>query len=335
MRFVAALAIVVLALAGAAAIPLDARAVRAADDKMCTAPHDDTSKWAPASLQALSVKLPSAYKLSGTSAGQASVYRAGSRVIGIQIGDAGVRVPESFYLSAAATSGGGNQNVSLGMAGSAGSASYEHTMASTCEAVIAARPATITTWTWASHAGAMSNSSDEGKHYLAIVRWSGMNGQPTSYLWISSTYKSDLMSLRQIFWTAHFEGFASGAEGATSPLSLANAPCRDTMPAPRGTISDFLDTALVVMLLNGISPALPRGANEIVVTFDSSGAPARVLVTSSSMPDSDQARLGSIVGSNVNPQPAGSVTLARLRVGLGFTGTSVQLAGSGRCAYTP
>ena len=313
-------------------------AVLSAGDDMCTPPHDDTTKWAPTTFQTLNLRMPGAYKLARTAVGEAAVYRAGNRVIGLQITDAGVRVPETFYLLASATggsnAGGGTTSLGLSMSRASG-VSYDHTMESTCSTVIAGRAADITTWTWTKHAESLNNTTDPGKHYLAIIRWGGMNGLPTSYIWISSTYKSDLMSLRQIFWTAHFEGFAAGAEGSTSRASLADAPCRDTMPAPRGAIGDFLDTALVAMLLNGITPPLPRGANDIMVTFDSSGAPSRVLVTSSSMPDSDQARLGSIVGSNINPQPPGSVTLVRVHIGLGFSGTGIQLAGSGKCARQP
>jgi hypothetical protein len=312
--------------------------VAAAGDDMCTPPHDDTTKWAPTSFQALNLKMPGAYKLTRTVAGEAAVYRAGNRVIGLQITDAGIRVPETFYLLVSATGGssaGGGVNSLGGAMSRASGVTYDHTMESSCNAVIAGRPADITTWTWTKHAESLNNTTDPGKHYLAVIRWGGMNGLPTSYIWISSTYKTDLMSLRQIFWTVHFEGFASGAAGATARASLAAEPCRDTVPAPRGTIGDFLDTALVATLLNGITPALPRGANEMMVTFDSSGAPARIEVTSSGLADSDQARLGSIVGSNINTQPAGSVTLARVHVGLGFTGTSIQLAGVGKCARQP
>jgi hypothetical protein len=310
-------------------------AVLPSGDSMCTPPHDDTAKWVPATLQALGLKLPSAYKFAGSGGGRATTYRAGNRVIGLVIGDAGVSVPQTFYYSVAGgVAAVGNQTQSLGGGMSGGVATYDHTMESQCTVVVAGRPAEITTWAWTKQAAAMTNGSDVGRHYLAVIRWAPLGDLPSAYIWISSTYKSDLMSLRQIFWTAHFEGLDANAAGATVGGAVA-VQCHDTMPAPRGVVTDYVDTGLVVMLLNGLTPPLPRGANEIMVTFDSSGAPSHVLVTKSSMPDSDQAKLGSIVGSNIQPQPASSVTLVRLHVGLGFTSSSVQLSGSGKCAHAP
>jgi hypothetical protein len=310
-------------------------AVAVSGDNMCTVPHDDTAKWTPATLQALGLRVPSAYKFAGSGGGRASTYRAGNRYIGLVIGDQGISVPQTFYYSIAGGGGANGGGVrSLGGGMSTGGATYDHTMESTCTTVIAGRPAEITTWKWEKQAAAMTNGSDVGRHYLAVIRWAALGDLPSAYIWISSTYKSDLMSLRQIFWTAHFEGLDAGAAGAAASGSLAE-PCRDTTPAPRGAVGDYVDTALTVMLLNGVSPPLARGGADVTVTFDSTGSPLKVAVGSSGMPDSDQARLGTIVGSNVQPQPPASVTLVRLHVGLGFSGTSIQLAGSAKCARAP
>ncbi len=216
---------------------------------------------------------------------------------------------------------------------STGGASYDHTMESSCTTVIAGRPAEITTWAWEKHAAAMTNGSEAGRHYIAVIRWAALGDLPSAYIFINSSYKSDLMSLRQVFWTAHFAGLDAGASGAGG-AALAE-PCRDTTPAPRGVVSDYIDTSLTVMLINGLTPPLARGGADVTVTFDSAGQPMKVAVGATGMPDSDQTRLGTIVGSNVQPQPASSVTLVRLHVGLGFSGTSIQLAGSGRCAHAP
>ncbi len=303
---------------------------------MCTVPHDDTAKWTPATLQALGLKVPSAYKFAGSSGGRAATYRAGNRFIGLVIGDQGISVPQTFYYSVAGggneVNGGGMQSLGRGL--STGGASYDHTLESSCTTVIAGRPAEITTWKWDKEAAAMTNGSDVGRHYLAVIRWASVGNLPSAYIWINSTYKSDLMSLRQVFWTAHFEGLDAGADGGAG-TALVSEPCRDTTPAPRGAVSDYVDTALTVMLLNGVSPPLARGGADVTVTFDSTGSPIKVAVGSSGMSDSDQARLGTIVGSNVQPQPAASVTLVRLHVGLGFSGTSIQLAGSAKCARAP
>ncbi len=100
MRAVVVMPLSLLALAGALGGANARRAPAAVTgDNMCTTPHDDTAKWAPAMLQALSLKVPTAYKFSGSSGGRSSAYRAGNRVIGLMIGDAGVQVPQTFYYS--------------------------------------------------------------------------------------------------------------------------------------------------------------------------------------------------------------------------------------------
>jgi hypothetical protein len=318
----------------ALAVPLSALAISAAmvpraearsdaallSDNMCTLPHDDTVKWTPVVLQALGLRVPNSYHLTRTSAGTAASYRAGSRAIGLQIGDAGIEVPETFYRTASILSSGntGDQDFAF-----SDRISFDHTMQSACNTMIAGRPVDITTYSWEKHAGPLTTSLGEGKFYLAIARWGAGDGLPTSYIWINSNYKSDLMSLRQVFWTAHFAGFVGAA-----PKPPA---CADTSPAPRGTVGEFLDTSVVGMLANSASPKLPKGSGTVLLRFDSTGNVAGVSVGGTLMADAAQKELGAIVGSNVIAQKPGSVTHVRIKVTVGDSALAYSLVGVGNC----
>ena len=201
-----------------------------------------------------------------------------------------------------------------------------------CQTVIGDRPVEITTYTWNLADAPMTMTSGAGKHYLATARWAASDRMPVLYVWYASDYKSDLMQMRQIFWTAHFTpGASQQMEGVAEAVPFV-AACADTQPPPRGTVGEFLDTSVVGMLANGASPPLPKGSGTVLLRFDSTGNVAGVSVGGTLMSDAAQKELGAIVGSNVIVQKPHTVTHVRIKVTVGDSALSYALVGVGNCA---
>jgi hypothetical protein len=292
------------------------------DDNMCAAPKMDTAKWMPVSLPNVNLLLPKGYGVA-TSGNDWRAYRAAGRVAGMIWGDNNVSVPESFMQIAMSLTMG--QHGGTGFLGGGSISSVTSTLRTQCTTVIGERPVQITTYTWDVADATLSMSAGGGKHFMAVAWWPPAAGQPSIYTWYSTDYKSDLMSMRTIFYTAHFAAMDAVAAAAAKPA------CADTSPAPRGTVGEFLDTSVVGMLANGASPPLPKGAGTVLLRFDSTGNVAGVSVGASLMPDAAQKELGAIVGSNVIAQKPGSVTHVRIKVTVGDSALSYSLLGVGNC----
>jgi hypothetical protein len=271
--------------------------------------------------------LPKGYG-TGFTDGNNRVYKSGGRVIGVAWGESNVDQPQSFIDLALSLTG--NLHGYSGPLGGKGT-SETHTQTSLCTTTIGGRRVEITTYMWDVANEALSIKEGMGKHYMAVARWNGIENHRTAYMWYSSDYKSDLMGMRSMFWTAQFAGLVGGSDAAAAAAVPVAAACLDTIPAPRGTIGEYLDTSLVAMLVNGASPPLPKSTTEFFMRFDSTGAVQKLGVTRSELPETAQQQMAAIVGSNILPQKAGSITFLRIRVEIGDTVLSYKLVGSARC----
>ena len=155
----------------------------------------------------------------------------------------------------------------------------------------------------------------------AVAEWPAEDKIPLVQVWIDSRYPSDLMDLRQIFWTAQFPGF--------TPVGLAQQDCREAAVAMKNADA-LLDTGLVSMLVAGAAPPLPRGNAVFEFTFDTSGALRPLDIPTSTIPHADLNRLAAIVGSNVRQQPRVAAR-AGLRLELDSTGVSYSLLPVSAC----
>jgi hypothetical protein len=304
-------------------LPFAHASVPRAPEEMCTTPKLDTAKWSSFTVASATLMLPRASS-QAENGPYYKTFRIGGRAAGLLWSDAGWIVPDSFYYAAARLAPGqhpGGPN-SLGNASTMGSSRIDGALASLCNTVIANRPVEISTYVWNLADAPMTMTAGSGKHYLAVARWPAATNTPVMYMWFASDYKSDLMQMRQMFWTMQFPGFAP-----------APPACADTSPPPRGTVGEFLDTSLVAMLVNGASPAIPKGSGTVLLRFDSTGNVAGVSVGATLMPDAAQKQLGAIVGSNVIAQKPGSVSHVRIKVTVGDSALSYALVGVGNCTH--
>lgn len=301
--------------------------VRGADD-MCTVPKLDTAKWMAVNTPDIDAMLPKGYGTSFTD-GNNRVYKSGGRVIGVAWGESHIDQPQSFIDLAWSLTG--NLHGYSGPLGGK-SSSETHAQTSLCTTTIGGRKVEITTYMWDVANEALSIKEGMGKHYMAVARWSGIENHRAAYMWYSSDYKSDLMGMRSMFWTAKFAGLIGGSDAVAAAAVPVAAACLDTIPAPRGTIGEYLDTSLVAMLVNGASPPLPKSTTEFFMRFDSTGAVQKLGVTRSELTDAGQQQIAAIVGSNILPQKAGSITFLRIQVTVGDSVLGYKLVGLARCS---
>jgi hypothetical protein len=286
----------------AVGIVFAARAARphplaAGAEYICTPSNDDVSKWHLVEMASASIRVPTGYGVSG-SGGTYQFYASAGRYIGIQIGEYGV-LPTGQQQ-------GNTQTQSV------------------CETVLGGRPAEISIYTWDHIDRAMAPSGEQGTHWVALARWAAYEGLPTTYVWIASHNRADLMALRQVFFTARFKGIAPDS------ASLAEDKCA-RMIHPLGAATDFVDTGLVSMLASSSTPPLPKGSAIFEITFDSSGVPGLVDVAASDLPAAAQRQLAAIVGSNIKQQSP-LAERAGLRVEIGATGVTYVLVPVKACA---
>jgi hypothetical protein len=302
------------------------------DDDMCATPKLDTAKWLSLNVPAGSIKLPKGYSQAELGSYYRN-YRGSGRVAGVLWSEAGFLIPDSLYVAASRLAPGqhGGGPGSLGNTLGRGGAHIDGTLISLCQTVIGDRPVEITTYSWNYEDAPRTMSANAGKHYLATARWAAADRMPVLYVWYASDYRSDMMQMRQIFWTAHFIAPTSDQEAGVAEAVPYTAPCADSQPPPRGTVAEFLDTSVVGMLANGASPRLPKGSGTVLLRFDSTGNVAGVSVGASLMADAAQKELGAIVGSNVIAQKPGSVTHVRIKVTVGDSALSYALVGVGNC----
>jgi hypothetical protein len=254
---------------------------------LCAPPAKlDTAKWrAMKGPEGMEYRMPPGYVISGSSAIY-SYYRNGHKGIGAALGDGPSVLSQGYRIS----------------------------QRSGCTTVIAGRPAQLAVLELFVEDAPLSASGEAGSHYVIVARWMPTAGQSEVSLWFESQIRSDLATMRQLFWTASFPARAKQEATEAAKPDLATSCTMPAAPAP--PIDAVLDTALVQMLAGSSAP-VPAGYAVLELRFDETGVPAGVTVAESSLPDSSQRQLATLVTSNLRPRDAHAPPMLRLRVETG------------------
>jgi hypothetical protein len=277
--------------------PPDALASSARAPDLCAPPTKlDTAKWrAMKGPEGMEYRLPPGYVISGSSAIH-TYYINGHKGIGAALGDGPSVLSQGYRVS----------------------------QRSGCTTVIGGRPVQIAVLELFVEDAPLSASGEAGSHYAIVARWTPVAGLSEVSLWFVSQIRSDLTTMRQLFWTASFPALAKQTAAAESAKPDLAAACA-TPAAPAPPIDGVLDTALVQMLANNSGP-IPAGYAVLELRFDETGAPAGVTVAESTLPDAAQRQLATLVTSNLKPHDAKASPTLRLRVETGASFTYRVLA---------
>jgi hypothetical protein len=180
----------------------------------------------------------------------------------------------------------------------------------TCHVTLGGRPATITLYTIPASLSPVAslNAESMARHDISAIptntasvtlfaEWLASDGIGVVDVAIVAQYQSDLLPLRQLFWTVQFPGSVGN--------KVVDPDCAKAPAAPP-KIAEVLDTGVVSMMVTGSTPPLPAGNAIFEFAFDSTGGMYPLAITRSSISDSAVRRLALIVGSNVKDQPPGA-----------------------------
>jgi hypothetical protein len=203
-----------------------------------------------------------------------------------------------------------------------------------CETTIGGRRVEISLYNWTVEDSSMAPSGDAGTHYRAVARFLTSGSWREVFVSIQSNMRSDVMSYRQLFWTADFGGspapagvasvadarsVASPGVSPTSAAQTSTSPCIAKADPMLPAADAVLDTALVQTLIASAGPA-PRGFAVMALEFDRSGALAGISVAQSDLPDPAQRQIATLIASNLKAHETRTSASYMLRVDAGEAG---------------
>lgn len=281
-----------------------ARAETAGD--LCSQPRMQLGKWHGVKpIGGMTISLPPGFSSAATiSHNRGVVFFHGGRVRSVSVGTGPGPGPRLDAGSGMGTTTSREKLPLAPASGSYSSSSSQMNQKTQCATQIDGRDVQITMYDWS---GPMGDGNGLSR---AVARFSSTGSQPEVFISLESDTQSDVVSFREVFWTASFDDAGSGTSPATAAVA---APCvakpDPSLPAP-GAV---LDTALVRTLIATSGP-IPTGFAVLAVKFDGSGALAGISVSQSDLPDSAQRKIATLVASNLEPHDARAPSSFLLRV---------------------